>query len=347
VLIYEPGPPQVRAGEELVAGRRIAGRLLPYGASPLHVPRFDPVARRFVIGRREATVACAPPHPRAWGDGLAKLPPGPVLVGPGSPAEPVRGSLAAAAEAAADAGRAVYLLDPDGEHRDAANSLARPAGATSLACLAGATVLCAWRPGPDGGGFPGLREAARSGAPAAAVFPLIPEWTAGPHAIRRLADAARDAGAAAFVGLVPDLSGEARRAIVEARAAVDPAGADGFFEAIHHGDWTERLAAALADSRVQASGRAMAAMPPRPAGRQPRANAAAAARLEETAELSPSGEHRDALLLAAARWIDESVRDLGAIAREGNFRRIFPWSGAVADESEAALLAFAEAVAGR
>jgi hypothetical protein len=332
VLIYEPGPPQVRAGEELVGGRRIAGRLLPYGASPLHEPRFDPVARRIVIGRAEATVACAPPDPRAWSDGLAKLPLGPVLVGPGSPAEPVRGSLAAAAEAAADAGRAVYLLDPDGEPPDAATSLA-------------AILLCAWRPGPDGGGFPGLREAARSGAPAAALFPLIPEWTAGPDAVRRLADAARDAGAAAFVGLVPDLSGEARRAIVEARAAVDSAGADGFFEAIHHGDWTERLAGALADSRAQAAGRGMAAIPPRPAGRQPRSNAAASARLEEIAELSPSGEHRDALLLAAARWIDESGRDLGAIAREGNFRRIFPWNGAVADESEAALLAFMEAEA--
>jgi hypothetical protein len=82
----------------------------------------------------------------------------------------------------------------------------------------------------------------------------------------------------------------------------------------------------------------MESMPPRPAGRQPRANAAAAARLEEAAELAPAGEHRDSLLLAAVRWIDESGRDLGAIAREGNFRRIFPWGGAVADASEAALL---------
>jgi hypothetical protein len=49
------------------------------------------------------------------------------------------------------------------------------------------------------------------------------------------------------------------------------------------------------------------------------------------------------LLIAAARWIDESGRDLGAIAREGNFRRIFPWDGEVAEESEAALLASAEA----
>jgi hypothetical protein len=328
MILYEPGPPQVRSGEELVAGRRIAGRLLPYGPGPFREARFDPVSRRLAPGRPDAPVPCAPPDPRAWRDALAKLSPGPVLVGPGSPGEAARGSLAAAAEAAAQAGRAVYLLDP---HLDAA----------ALCGLEGATVLCAWRPGPHGvaGAFPGLAEAAASGRGAVAVFPLIPEWTADRDSVRRLADAARDAGASAFVALVPDLSGEGRRALVDARSAADPSAGDGFFEAIHHGDWTERLAAALEDARAQAAARGMAAMPPRPAGRQPASNAAAAARLEEAAELSPSGEHRDSLLLAAARWIDESGRDLGAIAREGNFRRIFPWSGAVAEESEAALLA--------
>ena len=95
VIVYEPGPAQVRAGEELVAGRRIAGRLLPYGAFHLRGPRFDPVARRLVPGRTDAAVPCAPPDPRAWREALARLPPGPVLVGPGSPAEPLRGSLAA------------------------------------------------------------------------------------------------------------------------------------------------------------------------------------------------------------------------------------------------------------
>lgn len=332
MLTFEPGAPQVRAGEELVAGRRIAGRLMPYGASPLRGPRFDPVARRIVPGRPDASVACAAPDPRAWREGLGKLPAGPVLVGPGSPAEALRGSLSAAAEAAAEAGRAVYLLDP---HLGEA-ALARLAGA-------GATALCAWRPGPDGGGFPGLREAAAAGARAAAVFPLVPVWTADADSIRRLADAAREAGAAAFVALVPDLSGEARRALVDARSAVAGDGADGFFEAIHHGDWTERLSASLDDARAQAAARRMSAMPARPSGREPASNAAAAARLEETAELSPAGEHRDSLLIAAARWIDESGRDLGAIAREGNFRRIFPWDGEVAEESEAALLASAEA----
>jgi hypothetical protein len=37
------------------------------------------------------------------------------------------------------------------------------------------------------------------------------------------------------------------------------------------------------------------------------------------------------------RWIDESRRDLSAVAREGNFRRIFPFSGEVAAEAESAL----------
>jgi hypothetical protein len=324
MIVFEPGPAQVRAGEELVAGRRIAGRLLPYGASPLREPRFDPIARRIVPGRPDAAVACGPADSRAWSEALARLPAGPVLVGPGSPAEALRGSLAAAAEAASAAGRAVYLLDP---------------GLPGGALPGDAAALCAWRPGPAAGGFPGLREAASAGLGAAAVFPLIPGWTAESDAIRRLAEAARDGGAAAFVALIPELSGDARRAIVDARSEAEPDASDRFFETIHHGDWTARLAGALAEARREAAARGMAAMAPRPAGRQPRANAAAAARLEEVAELAPAGEHRDTLLLAAVRWIDESGRDLGAIAREGNFRRIFPWAGEVADASEEALLA--------
>jgi len=331
VIVYEPGPAQVRAGEELVAGRRIAGRLLPYGSFPSPEPRFDPVARRLVPGRTNPSVPCAVPDPRAWREALARLPPGPILVGPGAPAEPLRGSLAAAAAAAGESGRAVYLLDP---------YLAGPPPAGSGAP---AVALCAWRPGPGAGGFPGLAEAVRAGLSAAALFPLIPDWTAETEPIRILADAAGAAGATAFVALVPDLSGEARRAIVESRVTVDPSGSDRFFEAIHHGDWSDRLDGALLEARRQASARGLSPMPPRPGGRQPRANAAAAARLEEAAELSPANEHRDSLLLAAARWIDESPRDLGAIAREGNFRRIFPWPGAVAEETEAALLAEVEA----
>ena len=35
-------------------------------------------------------------------------------------------------------------------------------------------------------------------------------------------------------------------------------------------------------------------------------------------------EHRVSLLYAAARWIDESGRDLDPVVREGNFRKVFP-----------------------
>jgi hypothetical protein len=38
------------------------------------------------------------------------------------------------------------------------------------------------------------------------------------------------------------------------------------------------------------------------------------------------------------RWIDESGRNLAAVASEGNFRRVFPFDGEVAEEAEAALL---------
>ena len=79
-------------------------------------------------------------------------------------------------------------------------------------------------------------------------------------------------------------------------------------------------------------------MPPRPVGRAERAgNAAAAARLEELAERVESDEPRAALLYAAIRWIDACGRDLAAVAREGNFRKIFPFAQDTGDVVEGAL----------
>jgi len=37
------------------------------------------------------------------------------------------------------------------------------------------------------------------------------------------------------------------------------------------------------------------------------------------------------------RWIDDSRRDLAAVAREGNFRKVFPFGPDIAGEAEAAL----------
>ena len=77
-------------------------------------------------------------------------------------------------------------------------------------------------------------------------------------------------------------------------------------------------------------------LPPRAVGRrEPPGNAAAAALLEERAELGGLDEHRTAQLQAAVRWIDESGRDLSAVAREGNFRKVFPFGGDLADGSRA------------
>jgi hypothetical protein len=78
-------------------------------------------------------------------------------------------------------------------------------------------------------------------------------------------------------------------------------------------------------------------LPPRPVGRGERpANAAASARLEELAERPGLPEHRAAQLLAAVRWIDDSPRDLAAVAREGNFRKVFPFGAEAAEAAEAA-----------
>lgn len=323
MIVFESaGAPVVRAGEALVAGRRLAGRLLPYGPDGER-RRFDPVERRFVVPRPDPVVAAGPADPEPWREAVARLPSGPVLVGPSSAAEAVRGAYRAAADAALRSGRAVYLLDPE------ANGLPPDAGA--------AVVLASWRPGRAAAAFPALESARAAGLRAAAVFPLIPGWTGEPEALEALADAARDGGATALTALVPALDGEARREIVEARSAAEPDPAERFFDLVHHGALEERLAPLAEAARAAGERRGLAPLPPRPVGRgEHPANAAASARLEERADRPGVAEHRAAQLLAAVRWIDDSPYDLAAVAREGNFRKVFPFGEEAAAAAEAA-----------
>ncbi len=319
--------PAVRPGEALLAGRRLAARLLPYGNDAGGGPRFDPVERRFVLGSADPTVHAGPHREAAWVEALGRVPAGPVLVGPPSPGEAVWGAYRAAAGAAVSAGRPVYLLDGD------------PAG-LSEGVGGEAVLLCSWKPGRHATAFPGLSAARAAGLRSAALFPLLPGWTAEDDALAALAEAAAKGGASALCAVPPFDDGENRRAIVEARAGVEPEAADRFFEVIHHGDWPDRLASRIAAARSAARREGLAVLPPRPSGRgAPAGNTAAAGRLEEQAELEDPGEHRAALLYAAVRWIDESARDLAAVAREGNFPRIFPFGGEIGEAASAALLA--------
>jgi hypothetical protein len=326
VIVFEASPqPSVRAGEEDIGGRRVAGRLLPYGPEPEPgILRFDPIARRFARRREETTVSVGPASAQAWREAAQRLPPGPVLVGPGSRAEEVHGAYRAAAEGALAAGRAVYLLDPPeaGLPREAA----------------GAVALCSFAAG-SATAFPALRAARARGLVCGVLFPLIPEWTAEPAAIESLVGEAAASGARAATPIVPAADGEARRAIVEARSLkVVGEEAERFFAAIHHRDWVASMAERLPAVRSRCAARGLGLLPPRPTGpREPAGNAAASARLEERAELDALPEHRAEALRAAVRWIDESGRDLAAVAREGNFRRVFPFDGDVAAEAEAAL----------
>jgi hypothetical protein len=320
--------PVVRPGEAVVAGRRLAGRLLPYGADAAAVPfRFDPVERRFVVRRGDATLHAGPHCAGPWAEALARLAPGPVLVGPCSPSEEVRGAYLAATEAALASGRPVYLLDPE------PTGLPEAAGPSAVA-------LCTWRPGAAASAFPALAPARAAGIECAALFPLLPGWTGEPEAIEELIEAAARAGAVAATAILPVSDGEGRRAIVEARESVEPSSADGFFEVIHHGDWMKDLSEGISAVRTACARRGLALLPPRPVGRREfPGNAAVAALLEERAELDEAGEHRAALLHAAVRWIDESGRDLAAVAREGNFPKVFPFGGEILAEAAASLAA--------
>ena len=325
MIVYEAASAAaVRVGEALLAGRRIAARMAPYGFETTAV-RFDPVERRFLLPREEPVPRPGPWRTGEWREALSRIPSGPVLIGPFAAAESIWGSGRAAAEAALEAGRPAYLLDPPVE--------AVPSGAGRAVVL-----LCSWRPGRASLAFPDLERLRGKGSPCAVLVPLVPGWTSEEETFSALADLAAREGAASLTGLVPAADGAGRRAIVEARSRYVPEDADRFFEVIHHGDWPDRLAPSIAAARKAASDRGLAVLPPRPGSRgTPEGNRSAAARLEERAELFDPGEHRAALLHAAVRWIDESQRDLAAVRREGNFRKVFPFDGETREWAESAL----------
>jgi hypothetical protein len=316
----------VRFGEFDVASRRIAARAFPYagevGGSRY---RFDPVERRFLHRSGDGTVLAGPHEPDAWRTALLRGHSGPVLVGPCSTAEEVQGVYLAAAEGARSSGRAVYLLDPE------PSGLPEDPGAVFTALFVR---------------FPGLEasneniEAARArGIPAGWIFPFVPGWTTRPDVLKNLVVQAAAAGARFLAPLLLADDGQSRRLAVEAASAADPERSEGLFERIHHGASAQELREARDLLAQECAREGLDLLPQRPVGlREPAANAAAAARLEEKAQASSENEHRASLLHAAARWIDEWGRDLAPVAREGNLPKVFPFGADIAREAEEALL---------
>ena len=327
MTVFVAGEPIVRAGESEIAGRRIAGRAIPCGdeAGALAF-RFDPVDRA-VRRRSEApSVAAGPEDPEAWRPLFARIPPGPVLVGPAFPGERARGAFAAAAEAAVAAGRGVYLLDPD------------PSGLPDAPAHAVVALFC----GIPGPALLAALAAAAARVAAGVLLPVLPGWTAEAGFQDAAIAACRRAGAR-FVGGFPlPATGEVRRLVVAARTELEPGSEEEYFDRVHHGDWEGASAAGVSRLERQAGRAGLAPRPPRPRGPfAPAANAAAAARLEELAEAEDRDEHRAALLRAAVRWLDELHRDLRPIVAEGNFRKVFPFGADIAPEVERALTAAA------
>ena len=317
----------VRAGEFEAASRRIAARAFPYaGEAGTTRFRFDPVERRFLSRAAEGTVLAGPHDAEIWRTALLRGPAGPVLVGPCSSGEEIRGSYLAAAEGARMSGRAVYLLDPE------------PAGLPEEPGAAFSAVFV-WFPGLEKPDAP-LAAALERGIPSGWILPLVPGWTATNEAIGEAVRAAAAAGAR-FLAPVPlSDDGQVRRVAVEAACAATPEAADGIFERVHHGGSADEIRQAEARLREACERAGMGSVPTRPVGlREPTNNAAASSRLEEKAQASSGDEHRAALLHAAARWIDESGRDLAPIAREGNLGKVFPFGADIAREAEEALVA--------
>ena len=326
MIVYESAAgPLVRAGEMGFAGRRVAARAIPYERE-VGPPawRFDPMERRFRESSSGGSVIAGPFDPEPWRRVFARAPAGSVLIGPCDAAEPVRGAYRAAAEGAALAGRGAYLLDPV------------PAGLPEDNPDAYVALFLMM---PNDRRPKALESAVARGLSAGVLVPLVPGWTAEPEEMEAAIEAASRAGARFAAGLTPEQDGASRRSIVEARSELDPQAPEDFFEHVHHSDWSGAITAAERRWKEACARRGLATLPPRPIGPgEAAANAAAAARLEERAEvLSAGDEHRASLLHAAARWIDEFGRDLTPILKEGNFRKIFPFGEELARDAEEAL----------
>jgi hypothetical protein len=324
LIIFERGDPVVRGGEVEVAGRRIAARAIPYGGEagpPTY--RFDPVGRTIVLRPAEGRVETGPADVELWRRAIARTAAGPVLVGPGSPAEQVRGAARAAAEGACRAGRAVYLLDPE------TAALPEAPSEPFVALFAGIPDEPMWR----------KLEAAAVRMPSGLLLAVIPGWTTQDAYLDGALERAARVGAVFIAGIAVEGDGESRRRVVAARGLAEPGSEEAFFDRVHHGDWSGEAARALDRLQEGAARRGLSVRPPRPRGEaEPPGNAAAAARLEELADGDPANEHRAALLRAAVRWLDERGRDLRPVVAEGNFRKIFPFDPEIAPEVERALV---------
>jgi hypothetical protein len=319
VTLYEEEPPAVRVGEWEIGGRRACARVLPYVGGPEESSiRFDPVERVFQFAPPEPRIGVGPHREAAWRSAIGRVPAGPVLIGPCAAAEEIHGAYRAAATGARASGRGAYLLDPE------------PSGLPDAPEEA-FVVLFAWNGADDP--VPKIAGAAKRGFRSGVLLPVIPGWTADAAFLQELLARLAAAGCHSVTAIAPRHDGEARRRIVEARGE-----SEGFFEQVHHLDWEAALPAALDAVRSAVGDHGLALLPPRPAApAEPAGNARAAARLEERAAAARD-DHRFALLHAAARWIDESGRDLRAVLAEGNFRKVFPFAPEVAAEAEKALM---------
>lgn len=324
MILFEPGEePIVRAGEADLAGRRIAARAFPYGGEAGPPPfRFDPVEHTVILRPAEGRVEAGPAEPDSWRRAIGRAPAGPLLVGPGSAAEAVRGSARAAAEGARAAGRAVYLLDPDPA------GLPEPSGDPFIAVFSGIPDEAMWR----------NLEAAAQRMASGLLLAVIPGWTTEDSYLDEVLVRAARIGAR-FVAPVPAAGdGDSRRRVVAARGHREPESEESFFDRVHHGDWNAETARAVERLLALAPGRSLGCRPSRPRGdAEPPGNAAAAARLEELADRDAGNEHRAALLRAAVRWLDGLGRDLRPVVAEGNFRKIFPFGPEIAPDVERAL----------
>src|SRR5436309_7025426 len=97
-----------------------------------------------------------------------------------------------------------------------------------------------------------LSSSRAAGITAGALLPVLPGWTDAPGFLDGWFARATAAGATFVAAVAAAGRAEERRALVEARAELDPSSADAFFEKVHHGDWEGMVRAALRQFRDEA-----------------------------------------------------------------------------------------------
>lgn len=312
---------RTRRGEFLpFPGIRGRTRAIPYtGFEP---PGADPWQKQYRSPAPDSAAEAGSPDQDGWVAALRASPPGPILIGPAPPAEPVYTSALAAIGAARELARGVVAVDVAGvwDRIDFDDSLVR---------------VEIWRAGEEAFLWERL-ERTRGRVRQGIALAVLPGWTAESDYLEAFLPRAREAGVDFVAPFGVEGEGQGRAAIHADYSRENPAGADAFFNLLFHADWEARTHEGILRLREAAAKAGVATRVPRPPGAgEFRSNARVIEALESEAEDSP--EPFASELFRAARRIEDVNRNIEELVLRGNRRLLFPAGSRAGEVAERVL----------